>query len=29
MQSVLFPAPGLGRDFYVCSFLTVSRIAAG
>jgi hypothetical protein len=29
MQSVLFPAPGPGRDFYVCSFLAVSRIAAG
>jgi hypothetical protein len=27
MQSVLFPAPGSDRDFYVCSFLTVSRVA--
>ena len=27
MQSVLFPAPGFGRDFYVCTFLTVSRVA--
>jgi hypothetical protein len=27
IQSVLFPAPGFGRDFYVCSFLTVSRIS--
>ncbi len=26
MQSVLFPAPGFERDFYVCSFLTVSRV---
>lgn len=27
MQSVLFPAPGFDRDFYVCSFLGVSRVA--
>ena len=27
VQSVLFPAPGYGRDFYVCSFLAVSRVA--
>ena len=27
MQSVLFPAPGSDRDFYVCSFLTISRVA--
>ena len=27
MQTVLFPAPGFERDFYVCSFLTVSRVA--
>jgi outer membrane protein assembly factor BamB len=27
IQSVLFPAPGAARDFYVCTFLTVSRIA--
>jgi outer membrane protein assembly factor BamB len=26
MQSVLFPAPGLGRDVYVCSFLAVARV---
>ena len=26
VQSVLFPAPGAGRDFYVCSFLAVSRV---
>ncbi len=26
MQSVLFPAPGLDRDFYVCSFLGVTRV---
>ena len=26
VQSVLFPAPGFGRDFYVCSFLTVTRV---
>jgi outer membrane protein assembly factor BamB len=29
LQSVLFPAPGRDRDLYVCSFLTVSRIAVG
>ena len=27
MQSVLFPGPGFDRDFYFCSFLTVSRVA--
>jgi len=27
MQSVLFPCPGSRRDFYVCSFAAVSRIA--
>lgn len=27
MQSVLFPTPGFDRDFYICSFLTVSRAA--
>ena len=27
MQSVLFPTPGWDRDLYLCSFLTVSRIA--
>jgi len=27
IQSVLFPAPGFERDFYVCTFLTVSRVA--
>lgn len=27
VQSVLFPAPGFGRDFYVVSFLDVSRVA--
>lgn len=26
VQSVLFAAPGFGRDVYVCSFTTVSRI---
>jgi hypothetical protein len=26
MQSVLFPCPGYGRDFYVCTFAGVSRI---
>jgi hypothetical protein len=26
VQSVLFPAPGLGRDFYACSFSTISRV---
>lgn len=28
VQSVLFPAPGFGRDFYLCSFTTVTRFAA-
>ncbi len=27
VQSVLFPAPGFGRDFYTCSFSTVSRLS--
>ena len=26
MQSVLFPAPGRGRDFYLCSFLALSHV---
>jgi hypothetical protein len=26
IQSVLFPCPGLARDFYTCSFLTVTRV---
>ncbi len=26
IQSVLFPCPGRGRDFYVCTFMGVSRI---
>ena len=26
VQSVLFPSPGLERDFYLCSFTTVSRV---
>jgi hypothetical protein len=26
MQSVLFPAPGFERDFYVCSFMAVTRV---
>jgi hypothetical protein len=25
IQSVLFPTPGFGRDFYVCSLLTLTR----
>ncbi len=29
VQSVLFPAAGLGRDFYYCSFAAVTRVAAG
>jgi hypothetical protein len=29
LQSVLFPAPGAERDFYVCSFLTVTRVSVG
>lgn len=28
-QSVLFPAPGFGRDVYLCSFLNVSRLSIG
>lgn len=27
VQSVLFPAPGFGRDFYACSFTTVSHLS--
>ncbi len=27
VQSVLFPAPGFGRDFYYCSFAAVTRVA--
>jgi hypothetical protein len=27
MQSVLFPCPGDDRDLYLCSFLTVARVA--
>ena len=27
IQSVLFPCPGADRDFYVCTFLGVSRMA--
>jgi hypothetical protein len=27
MQSVLFPAPGLDHDLYLCSFLTLARVA--
>ncbi|MBV8951117.1 MAG: hypothetical protein JOZ99_09600, partial [Actinobacteria bacterium] len=26
VQSVLFPCPGFARDFYVCNFLTVTRV---
>ena len=26
VQSVLFPAPGFGRDFYVCSVLALTRV---
>ena len=29
MQSVLFPSPGAGRDFYVCAFPGVSRVEVG
>ena len=29
VQSVLFPAPGFHRDFYYCSFATVTRVTAG
>jgi hypothetical protein len=28
LQSVLFPAPGFERDLYLCSFSTISRLAA-
>jgi hypothetical protein len=28
LQSVLFPSPGFGRDLYLCSFSTISRLAA-
>ncbi len=28
IQSVLFPAPGFADDFYLCSFMGVSRVAA-
>jgi len=27
-QSVLFPAPGFGRDFYYCSFAALTRVAS-
>ena len=27
VQSVLFPAPGFGRDLYCCSFTTLSRVS--
>jgi hypothetical protein len=27
MQSVLFPAPGADRDFYVCTMVAISRVA--
>ncbi len=27
VQSVLFPAPGFDRDFYYCSFATLTRVA--
>lgn len=26
VQSVLFPSPGFGRDLYLCSFLSISRV---
>ena len=26
VQSVLFPAPGFGRDLYLCTFTTLSRV---
>ncbi|HEY3723475.1 MAG TPA: hypothetical protein VGN59_08960 [Acidimicrobiia bacterium] len=26
LQSVVFPAPGFGRDLYLCSFTTLSRV---
>jgi hypothetical protein len=27
MQSVVFQAPGFGRDFYTCTFATLARVA--
>ena len=27
VQSVLFPAPGFTRDFYLCTFLAITRVA--
>jgi hypothetical protein len=27
VQSVVFQAPGFGRDFYTCTFMTVARVA--
>jgi outer membrane protein assembly factor BamB len=27
MQSVLFPCPGWGRDLYLCSFLSITRVS--
>jgi hypothetical protein len=29
VQSVLFPAPGFGRDFYYCSFAALTRVWGG
>lgn len=29
VQSVLFPAPGFGRDLYLCSFTTLTRVFVG
>jgi len=29
VQSVLFPAVGFGRELYLCTFTTVSRITVG
>ncbi len=28
VQSVVFPAAGFGRDFYYCSFATLTRVSA-
>jgi hypothetical protein len=29
VQSVVFQAPGFGRDLYTCTFMTVARVAVG
>ena len=29
IQSVVFPTPGFDRDFYVCTFMGISRVSVG